>query len=119
IILATPKQKSKATLHDVYNQEQLRAVLGYLKDNYPNLYLCCLFAYACFIRPHREFRLLTRRNFNDDLSEIHMSGFENKSGRVRVVHVAEYVRIELEKLNVQGLTPDTYLSSRKLIPFNE
>src|SRR5690606_36937716 len=102
-----------------YEQKQLKAVLTYLKQHYPNLHLCCLMAYGCFIRPHREFRLLKRRHFNQTLTEIHLSGSENKSGSVRVIYIPEYVRTELESFNVSDLSADTNIVSRKNNPFNE
>src|SRR5690606_16626641 len=36
------KIKTKATLHKIYTQDQLRDVLAYLKVNHENMYLCCL-----------------------------------------------------------------------------
>src|SRR5690606_19106882 len=86
-VLKCAKQKSKASLHKVYTDKQLRQVLDFLKSEYPNLYLCCLLGYGCLIRPHQEFRLLQRKHFNEDLTEIHLSGAENKSGRIRTVYV--------------------------------
>jgi len=118
-VLKTPRQKTKATLHDIYEQKQLKLVLTYLKDNYPNLYLCCLLAYGCFIRPHREFRLLKRQHFNDDLTEIHLSGFENKSGRVRVVYIPNYVQLELRQLGIHNLASDVNITSGLPYAFNE
>lgn len=118
-VFETPRQKTKATLHDIYEQKQLNLVLAYLKNNYPNLYLCCLLAYGCFIRPHREFRLLKRKHFNEDFTEIHLSGFENKSGRVRVVYIPDYVQLELKRLGISELKPDINLTSRLSHSFNE
>jgi integrase len=118
-VLATPKQKSKATLHDIYEQDQLLNVLAFLKDNYPNLYLCCVFAYGCLIRPHREFRLLKRKHFNHDLTEIHLSGSENKSGRVRVIFVPEYIQLELKALGIIDLPSDAYIVNQSTKCFHE
>lgn len=115
----TSRQKTKATLHDIYEQEQLKAVLEYLKSEYYNLYLCCLLAYGCFIRPHREFRLLKRKHLNEDLTEIHLSGFENKSGRVRSVYVPDYIQTELRDFGVSDLAPEMNIVSKTTHSFNE
>lgn len=95
IVKTTDKMRSKASLHKIYSQEQLRTVLQHLKTEHPNLYLCCLLSYGCFLRPHKEIRSLNRSHFKKDFTEIHLSGMENKSGRVRTVYMPEYVRKEV------------------------
>ena len=95
IVKTTDKMRSKASLHKIYSQEQLRTVLKYLKTEHPNLYLCCLLSYGCFLRPHKEIRSLYGGHFKKDFTEIHLSGMENKSGRVRTVYMPDYVRNEV------------------------
>jgi site-specific recombinase XerD len=57
----TPRLKTKAALHKIYPKEQLMAILQFLKVNNDDLYLCCLIAYSCMLRPHQEIRLLKRK----------------------------------------------------------
>ena len=117
-VLKCAKQKAKATLHKIYTDKQLKQVLGFLKSEYPNLYLCCLLGYGCLIRPHQEFRLLQRKHFNEDLTEIHLSGFENKSGRIRIVYVPEYVQAELRRIGVENILPSQNITSGGVHPFS-
>jgi len=86
------RKKAKSTLHKVYEGNQAREVLDYLKVNSENLYICCLLSYGCFLRPHIEVRKLKGKHFKFDCTEIHLSGNENKSGRVRVTPIPKYVR---------------------------
>ncbi|WP_316814060.1 site-specific integrase [Pedobacter heparinus] len=112
------KKKSKATLHKIYSQQQLKDVLEYLSLHYPNLHLCCLLAYGCFLRPHQEARLLCVRHINIDCSKIVLAGSENKSKRIRVVNVPLYVQ-SLLKTRIEGLEDsNTYLMSKSITPFN-
>lgn len=110
----TLKRKAKATLHQIYTPEKVKEILKFLKPRYPNLHLCCLLTYGCLLRPHHESRLLTRSNFNEDLTEIRLSGNENKSGRVRTVHIPEYVREELLNRGINLLK-----SNENIISCNE
>ena len=57
-----------------------------------NLHLCCLLAYGCLLRPHREIRLLTWGDFNQDLSAISLAGSRTKGKRNRIVPVAPFIR---------------------------
>lgn len=116
-IAKTNKQKVKAKLHDIYTEQQLKEVLAFLKTNYYNLYLCALITYGCLLRPHQEVRHLKRRHINEDFTEIHLSGNENKSGRVRTVYIPNYLRNELierlehsESLETNLFTLDNHLT---------
>ena len=87
------------------NQEELlhkpipdvESLLRDIKAFNYNLYLCCLLAYVCLLRPHREIRLLTWGDFNDDLSYIHLSGGRVKNKRNRIVPVPSYIREILQR----------------------
>lgn len=114
----TDKIKTKATLHTIYSQEQLSDVLSYLKQHHANLYLCCLISYGCFLRPHIEVRNLKGSHFKFDCTEIHLSGDENKSGRVRTVCLPDYVREAIYE-RVSQLGKDKNLFSGNEAPFNE
>lgn len=96
IITNTVRQKSKSVLHEIYSHSELKSVFEFLKNNYPNLHLCCLLTYGCFLRPHQEIRLLKRKHIAGDFSQINLSGSENKSGRIRTVYIPEYLQSELE-----------------------
>ncbi|RZM23868.1 MAG: site-specific integrase [Pedobacter sp.] len=101
----------------MYEKEQLLRLLDFLEKNHPNLHLCCLICYGCFLRPHQEIRNLIVSNIKKDCSEIHLSGEENKSGRVRVVYIPEFVRnILLEK--IQGLEDFQNIFTGKRLAFN-
>lgn len=113
----TPRLKTKAALHKIYTKEQLIAILQFLKANNEDLYICCLLAYCCMLRPHQEIRLLRRRHFNDGFSLISLSGAENKSGRVRVVSIPDYLQplikqrllsVNDPEINLFTLTNSTY-----------
>jgi site-specific recombinase XerD len=112
------KKKQKALLHKIYKQDQLKSVLEYLKENYPNLHLCCLLAYGCFLRPHQESRLLCVKHINVDCTKITLSGNENKSKRIRVVNVPIYIQSELRNRISDNLTANTNIISNCTEPFN-
>ena len=79
-----------------------------------NLYLCCLLAYGCLLRPHREIRLLTWGDFSEDLSFISLSGSRVKNKKNRIVPVPSYVRKELKRRE-----PHLNIFTNKERPFNE
>lgn len=95
IIKQTDRKRIKAKLHTIYEKARLIEILDYLKVEHYNLYLCCLLTYGAFLRPHKEVRLLTKGHFKKDATEIHLSGDENKGGKVRIVPVSPFLRKEL------------------------
>jgi site-specific recombinase XerD len=117
-VIKTERQRTKASLHKIYDKEQLHKVLDYLKYSNPNLHLCCLISYGCFLRPHKEVRLLSGSHFKNDFREIHLSGTENKGGKIRMVHVPNYVREELLKRS-NSIKYNTNIFSLTDLPFNE
>ena len=118
VVTKTSKRKVKSKLHKVYEPDQLRAVLAYLKQHHYHLYLCCLITFGCFLRPHKEVRKLTAEHFKKDISEIHLSGSENKGRKVRVVYVPDYVKQEIEQL-LPYLRSTDNIFSKDLQPYNE
>jgi len=112
----TPRRKIKAKLHEKYSVEQLKPILNYLKVHYPNLYRCCLLTYGSWLRPHEEIRLLTAGDFYNNYTEVHLSGDENKGGKVRVVYIPDYVQNEIVPIikqldrndNIFSLQPEPY-----------
>lgn len=118
LIQKTDRLKVKATLHQIYTEEQLHSVLSYLKANHENLYFCCLLSYGCLLRPHIEIRNLKGKHFNTEYSEIHLSGNENKSGKVRVTLIPNYVKEQIYE-RVQSLTRNQNFFTLTDEPFNE
>ena len=92
-ITQIPKCKEKATLHKPIRD--IAAVLEDIKAFNANLHLCCLLTYGCLLRPHREIRLLTWGDFDEQLTRISLSGSRNKSGRNRIVPIPDYVVVHL------------------------
>jgi len=112
------KIKTKAILHKVYTTEQLQSVFSYLKQHHENLYLCCLISYGCFLRPHIEVRNLKGSHFKHNCTEIHLSGDENKSGRVRTVYLPDYVKEAIyERISKLGKNENLFSGNDE--PFNE
>ncbi|KGE16069.1 tyrosine-type recombinase/integrase [Sphingobacterium deserti] len=118
LLKQTDRLKVKASLHKIYSQHQLKSVLKHIKERNENLYLCCLLSYGCLLRPHMEIRNLTARHFKADCTEIHLSGEENKSGRVRVVLIPKYVRKAIYH-RVKNLAKNENLFSNQTQPYNE
>lgn len=118
LVKNTSTRRTKSKLHKIYETEQLRAVLSYLKEHHQHLYLCCLITFGCFLRPHKEVRRLTAGHFKKFISEIHLSGSENKGRKVRVVYVPDYVKQELEQL-LPSLKSTDNIFSKDLQPYNE
>lgn len=118
LVKNTSTRRTKSRLHKIYEPDQLRAVLAYLKLHHQQLYLCCLITFGCFLRPHKEVRKLTAGHFKKDTSEIHLSGSENKGRKVRVVYVPDYVQKELEQL-LPSLKSTDNIFSKDLQPYNE
>lgn len=83
-------KKTKAKLHKPF--DDLSSILSEIKDFNFNLYLCCLLTYGCLLRPHREIRLLTWGNISRDLNFISLSGYQNKSGKNRIVPIPSYIK---------------------------
>lgn len=105
-------KKTKAKLHKPFHD--LQAILNEIYQFNFNLYLCCLLTYGCLLRPHREIRLLRWEDFSDDLTLISLSGYQNKSGRNRIVPVPNYIRKHL-KIGKQ----ENNLFSNGIKPFND
>ena len=62
-----------------------------------HLHLCCLMTYTMLLRPHREVRCLSFGDFNNDFTQVSLSGAKVKSKRNRIVPVPEVVRAEVLK----------------------
>ena len=115
----TAKQKIKAKLHEIYEDEQLKNILEFLRRNYYNLYLCALITYGCLLRPHQEVRFLKRKHFSLNLEQISLSGSENKGGRVRTVFIPNYLKTELDKRLVNVSDGETNIFTLTSEAFND
>jgi len=118
-VQSTGKMKKAAHRNLPYKKNQLKEVLCYLEEQHPELHLCSLIMYGCLLRPHMEIRLLKRCSFDDDFSKIVLGGKENKSRRMRTVHVPDYVRKELLRFNINKLDDGYNIFSKDPTPFNE
>ena len=89
------KQRVTEQLHKPI--KNLTALLAEIQSFDDNLYLCCLLAYGCLLRPHREIRLLTWGDFSENLDTVSLSGSKTKGKRNRIVPVSPLIREELAK----------------------
>jgi site-specific recombinase XerD len=119
IVRHTKPARAKATLHAPYSDEQLKLVLNYLKEKNANLYLCCLLTYGCLLRPHQEIRLLKRKHIVKDFTEIHLSGAENKSKRIRTVYIPGYVQSVLRERLTNVFDAETNIFTLSRQSYNE
>lgn len=118
VVKNTKPAKAKASLHIPYSDKQLRDVLDYLKANQPNLHLCCLLTYGCLLRPHHEIRLLKLRHIVKDFTQIQLSGSENKSKRIRTVHIPAYIQDVLRARLINVVNPDTNIFTLTSEPYS-
>ena len=75
----------------------ISALMRDIRDFNVNLHLCCLITYTMLLRPHREVRCLSFGDFNNDFTQLSLSGEKVKSKRNRIMPVPEVVRAELLK----------------------
>jgi len=106
-----PDEKMHAPIKDII------AMFKLLKNHNRNLHVCCLLVYGCLLRPHREIRLLTWKDFNTELTHIALGGNKVKNRKNRVVPIPEYVRKELLLMDNQD--KDNYnIFSNSTKPYN-
>ncbi|MBT3365082.1 MAG: site-specific integrase, partial [Flavobacteriales bacterium] len=84
------KERVTETLHKPF--KDVSSILKDIESFDKRLHLCCLLAYGCLLRPHREIRLLTWNDFNEDLTMISLAGNQNKGRRNRIVPIPAYIR---------------------------
>lgn len=87
--------KTEEVLHKPI--KEIKLVFEELQKENTNLHLCCLLAYGCLLRPHREIRNLKWDDFNEDCSIISLSGSKNKGKKNRIVPVPLFIRQYLKK----------------------
>ena len=86
----TTRYRCEEKLHKPF--KDVEAVLGEISLFDARLHLCCLLAFGCLLRPHREIRLLTWGDFSDDLSYVSLGGNRNKGKKNRIVPVGAFIR---------------------------
>lgn len=118
VVKTSERRKTVAILNIAYEKEQLKPIFNYLKANHPKLYVCCLLTYSSWLRPHEEIRMLTPADFKKNNTEVHLTGGENKGGKVRVVYIPDYVRAELSPILADVERNNNIFSGHKE-PFNE
>ena len=96
LVKSVKLKKPISTLHKPF--DNINEILDSVKAYNKKLYICCLMTYGCLLRPHREIRELSWKDFSEDLTYIHLSGNRNKSGRNRIVPVPSYIREILVKV---------------------
>ncbi|MEE1884360.1 tyrosine-type recombinase/integrase [Pedobacter flavus] len=92
LVKSTKSAKAKASLHVPYTRDELKNILSFLESYSDNLYLCCLLTYGCLLRPHHEIRLLKSKNIVNNVSQIQLSGSENKSKKNRIVPIPAFIQ---------------------------
>ena len=112
----TTKYKTEETLHKPF--KDVPGILEEILEFDAKLHLCCLLAFGCLLRPHREIRLLTWDDFAEDLSYVSLSGKRNKGKRNRIVPVSPFIQEVLRRF--KPLSPSTGINvfSSKKEPYN-
>jgi len=108
--------KTSEVLHKPFSD--VPAILAEVYQFDRRLHLCCLLAYCCLLRPHREIRELVWGDFNDDLSVIALSGSRNKGKRNRIVPVPEYAKSYLESMRTDSSSKLDNIFTNSPKPFN-
>jgi integrase len=99
--LAIKLSRTTEVLHKPFRD--VKSILEELYAFDKRLHLCCILAFGCLLRPHREIRELTWEEIADDLSQISLSGARNKGKRNRIVPIPEYVKPYLEAFRPEAV----------------
>lgn len=111
-----PKYRIEEKLHKPF--KDIVAVLGEIESFDSRLHLCCLLAYGCLLRPHREIRLLTWRDISDGFDQVSLGGNQNKGKRNRIVPIGAYIQPYLKAFKrINGANDDNIFSGNKR-PYN-
>lgn len=111
-----PKHRIEEKLHKPF--KDVKAVLEEIKSFDSRLHLCCLLAYGCLLRPHREIRLLTWQEISDSFDQVSLGGNQNKGKRNRIVPIGDYIQPYLMAFKrINGASDDNIFSGNKR-PFN-
>lgn len=113
----TTRYRIEEKLHKPFRD--VGSVLREIESFDTRLHLCCLLAYGCLLRPHREIRLLTWGDFSEDLRQVSLSGSQNKGKRNRIVPVNSVIEPYLRafKGSNSGLDDNVFTGTPK--PYNQ
>ena len=112
----TTKHRIEEKLHKPYGN--VGEVLGEIAEFDSKLHLCCLLAFGCLLRPHREIRLLTWGDISEDFSQVSLGGNQNKGKRNRIVPVGTYIKPYLKAFKGSlAISEDNVFTGRKE-PYN-
>ena len=112
----TSKTRTEERLHKPF--KNVEAMLDEISLFDTRLHLCCLLAFGCLLRPHREIRLLTWSDFTEDLSQVSLAGNRNKGKKNRVVPVGDFIRPHLKAFKPLSCSSGVNVFSGKEKPFN-
>jgi hypothetical protein len=98
VVLNFSKLKLPKTAQQLHKPlPDIGAILADINVFNGNLHLCCLITYTMLLRPHREVRCLSFGDFNNDFTQVSLSGSKVKSKRNRILPVPKVVRDEVLK----------------------
>jgi integrase len=89
------KERVAERLHRPF--DDIAGILNELKLFDPRLHLCCLLAYGCLLRPHREIRLLRWEEISLDEKQIALAGERTKGKKNRIIPLSKYIHEELRE----------------------
>ena len=112
----TSKTRTVERLHKPF--KNVEAVLDEVLQFDKKLHLCCLLAYGCLLRPHREIRLLTWGDIAEDLQQISLCGNQTKGKRNRIVPVGAYIQQHLIQFRDPNSSIDSNVFSGCQTPYN-
>lgn len=96
-IVGIKKQRHTPVNHALLKQQELNFLFEFLKLHHMKLYLMSMFVYYCYLRPHKEVRLLKWDFFNEDLTKLTIpNGYtKNQMGRtIELTHELTKVLIK-------------------------
>lgn len=112
----TKRYRTEEKLHKPFRD--VVTVLKEIEEFDSRLHLCCLLAFGCLLRPHREIRMLTWGDVSEDFKTISLSGSQNKGKRNRIVPISDYIRPHLKAFKRMDSASDVNVFSGRNMPFN-
>lgn len=106
--------KQKEPTNRAFSTSELRALVGYLKENEPYYYMACALCYYCALRP-AEICRLQRHDFNLERGVVIVPGEKAKTGKKRFVVIPETFRAELVEL-LANVPPSWYVFGSGRVP---
>ena len=112
----TSKTRTEERLHKPF--KNVEAVLDEISLFDTRLHLCCLLAFGCLLRPHREIRLLTWGDISDDFGQVSLGGNQNKGKRNRIVPIGAYIQPYLKAFKRISCSSEVNVFSGREKPYN-